>query len=72
MRQGAQVEIVGVEVVRPLALGPLDLGVKQARLDRADDTQCDLVLQFEDVVERAVEAVGPDVGAGCRVDQLAG
>src|SRR4029077_10047398 len=36
MRQGAQIEIVGVEVVRSLAFGPLDLGVKQARLDRTD------------------------------------
>ena len=32
----------------------------------------DLVLQFEDVVERAVEAVGPEVRAGGGVDQLAG
>jgi hypothetical protein len=28
-------------------------------------------LQFEDVVEATVETVGPDVRAGCRVDQLA-
>jgi hypothetical protein len=32
----------------------------------------DLVLQIENAVERAVEAVGPDVSAGRRVDQLAG
>jgi len=31
-----------------------------------------LVLQFEDVVERAVEAVGPDMRAARRVDQLGG
>jgi hypothetical protein len=29
-----------------------------------------LILQLEKVVERAVEAVGPDVTAGRRVDQL--
>ena len=33
VRQGAQVEIVGVEVFRALALGALDLGLAQARLD---------------------------------------
>ena len=72
MRKRAQIEIVGVETVRPLALGALDLGVQQARLDRADDAQGDLVLQFEDVVERAIIALGPDMRAARRRDQLRG
>src|SRR5215471_5831382 len=37
MRERVQIKIVGIKAVRPLALGPLDLGVKQARLDCADD-----------------------------------
>jgi hypothetical protein len=46
--------------------------VTQLRLDRADDTARRLVLHLEDVVERAIEAVCPDVGACRRVDQLTG
>jgi hypothetical protein len=44
--------------------------VAQARLDRADDAQGNLVLQFEDVVERAVISLGPDMRAGRGLDQL--
>ena len=69
-RGRAQHEIVGVEVVRPLALDALDLGLAQARLDRADDAQRDLVLQREDVVEPPVVALGPEVRAGLGLDQL--
>src|SRR5207237_7821826 len=70
--QGPQIEIVGVETFRALAPGALDLGVAQARLDRADDAQGNLVLQFEDVVERAVISLGPDMRAGRGLDQLRG
>ena len=38
----------------------------------ANDTARDLVLQFENVVEGAIEAVRPNVGAGRRIDQLTG
>src|SRR6516225_3952575 len=70
MGQGAQIEVISVEAVRPFPLSALDLGLAQARLDRADDAQGDLVLQFEDVVERPIVALGPDMrAAGCR-DQL--
>src|ERR1700730_6487790 len=72
MRQGAQVEIVGVEAVRAFALGALDFGLAQAGLDRADDAQGDLVLQFEDVSARAIVALGPDMRAADRCDQLRG
>jgi hypothetical protein len=37
----------------------------------ADNFARDLVLQFEDVVERAVEAVRPNMRSGRRIDQLA-
>ena len=36
--------------------------------DRASDTGRDLILKVENVVERAVEAVGPDVSAGRCID----
>ena len=44
----------------------------QLRRDRADDACRHLVLQLEDVLERAVEAIGPEMCAGRRVDELAG
>src|SRR6516165_8993255 len=72
MGQGAQIKIVGIEAVRALALGALYFGLAQARLDRADDAQRDLVLQFEDVVQRAVIALGPDMHSARRLDQLRG
>ena len=53
--------------LRALDLRPLELGG-----DRADDAGRDLVLQFEDIVERPFEPIGPDVGAAHRIDELAG
>ena len=44
----------------------------QFGLDRAGDAGRDLVLQIEDIVERAVEAVGPEMTAAARVNQLPG
>ena len=48
----------------------LDLGLAQLWFDRAGDARCHLVLQLENVVQRAVKTVGPDVRAGRRVNQL--
>ena len=48
----------------------LDLGYAQRRLYGADDALRDLVLQGEHVVEIAIEAVGPHVSPGVRLDQL--
>ena len=68
----AQVEIIGVKAIGRLADRTLSLELAELGLDCAGDAARHLVLQFEDVVESAVEAVGPDVGAGGGVDQLAG
>jgi hypothetical protein len=35
------------------------------RLDDTGDARCDVVLKLEDVFEQAVEAVGPEMRAGC-------
>src|SRR5207247_1103769 len=59
-----------VQAVRPLPSGAFDLCITQARLDDADDADRQLVLDSEDVVERSVVTVRPDVGGGPRVDQL--
>jgi hypothetical protein len=72
MRKCAQNEIVGVKIVRPFAFDVLDLRGAQARLDRANDRQSDLVLQREYIVERTVIALGPKMRAGLRLDELCG
>jgi hypothetical protein len=58
LRQRAQIKIAGAEACGRLARGALDLLLPQFRLDRTNDARCYLVLQVEDVVERAVEEVG--------------
>src|SRR5271165_6735763 len=72
LREGAQIEIVGIEALGRLAGRPLDFRLAELRFNRADDAARYLVLQLEDVVEHAVEAVCPDVSPSRRVDQLAG
>ena len=67
----AQIPVAGIEAFGWLAECTLDLGRPESGPDRADDTARDLVLQFEDVVERAIKAVGPDMRAAGSVDQLA-
>ena len=48
------------------------LGGQELGPDAADDAGRDLVLDGEDVVERPVVALGPEVGAGGGIDQLRG
>src|SRR5262249_51121168 len=64
LRQRAQVKVVGLEALGRLPAGAVYFGEAQPRFDRTDDARRHPVLQIEDVVERAVEAVGPDMGAG--------
>jgi len=68
VRQRAQHEVVGIETVRPLTLDALDLGLPEARLDRADRAQRDLILECENIIERPVVTLGPDVRAGLGLD----
>src|SRR5262245_60325531 len=68
--QPAQIIVVGVETVRRLATRPLDLGLLELRRDGPDDTRGDLVLQVEDILERSVEPVCPQMRAGCGIDEL--
>jgi hypothetical protein len=53
--------------------GPaLAFGVGQRWLDCHDDTRGDLVLNREDVGQLMVVTLGPEMGAGRSIDQLAG
>src|SRR5207248_234784 len=71
-RKPTQVEIVGSEVGGRPRGGALHLGGLQSRLDDPGDADSDLVLQLEYIFQRAVEAVGPQMSAGQRIDQLGG
>ena len=56
----------GIEAFRWIAPGSLTLAYMDFRFHRDHDPFSDLVLQFEYVVQTAVEAVGPKViAAGC-------
>ena len=72
MRQCAQIKIISVQIVRPFALRPFDLGLAQTRLYRADNTQRDFILKRKDVAQRVIIALSPDVSAGRRFNQLRG
>ena len=72
VRHSAQIVVIGVEALGRLALGALDLGLLQLGRDRPDHARRHLVLQFEDIVECAVEAIRPEVRRRSGVDQLAG
>ena len=70
MRQRPERQVVGGEAFRPLAAGERDLGRADRRAHGAGDPLGDLVLEVEEVVDDAVVAVGPEMGAGHGVDQL--
>src|SRR5262249_1742892 len=70
--EGAEIEVVGAEILGALPPGALDLGAANARLDDPDDRRGDLVLEVEDVFHDAVVSVGPDMLAGLRIDELTG
>src|ERR1700730_9365707 len=55
----AQETIVGIETRYGFAFDARDLRLQQLWIYRADDPACYLVLKLEDIIERALEAVGP-------------
>jgi hypothetical protein len=69
-RQRPQVVIVGIHVFGAFPLRSLDLGVPQLWFNGADHTFSDTVLQLEDIIQQALDAVGPDVSARCGIYEL--
>ena len=69
---GAQVEVVRGEIVCGSAHRSRGFDSLQRRFDGARDARGHLVLKFENIFERAVEAVGPNMRAADCVDQLRG
>src|SRR5262245_41361627 len=70
VRQGTQVKVVRIEAVRPLAPRTIDLGTADGRLDRSDDLRRQLVLQIEDVRDRAIKLASPDMACRLTVHEL--
>src|SRR5690348_11053706 len=69
-REGTQVKIVRREIARRSFRRPSDFRSLERRLDDPGDAQRDLVLQIENVLNRAVKSVGPKVRTGLGLDQL--
>src|SRR6476469_5775685 len=69
-RKRTKVKIVGGEIVGRPSGRATHLGGLQGRLDDPGDASRHLVLQVENVSERTVEAVGPQMRARKRIDQL--
>ncbi|MCY1305917.1 hypothetical protein D9M70_557460 [compost metagenome] len=67
-----EIVVVGVETFGRLAFGALHLDPFELRRNRADDAFGYLILQLENVVERAFEALGPEMRTGRGIDELAG
>ena len=61
----------GVKVFGWLALRPLDFGLFKARRDCRDYAGRDLILQLEDVIQRSVKPIGPQMCSGSGIDELA-
>jgi len=67
-RVSTQIEVVGAEITCPTARRAGGLGRLQSRLDDPRYARRHLVLQIENIFARAVEAVGPEMRAGFRLD----
>ena len=66
----AQIELVGVDVAGRRLAERVLLARQQLDLQHLDDAAGDLVLHREHVGEHPVVALGPQIAAGVRVDQL--
>src|SRR6516225_4021876 len=71
MPEAALAIIPGAHVLRPFRDHALALGTGQRRLDRGGDTGGDVVLHSEDVGQVPVVTLGPEMGTGGYVDELA-
>ena len=68
--QGLQIGVVGGDAARPLPARSLDLRCLDLGRDEQRDVLGDAILEVEDVADRAVETLGPEVGPGRPFDEL--
>src|SRR5262249_7735761 len=71
VRHGTQIIVVRTKAASRFPPGAFNLRSFELGSDRSDDAGGDLILKLEDVVERPFESLGPKVGAGRRIDELA-
>src|SRR6516162_10208309 len=71
-RKRAQVEIVGAEIGRRPRGGAAYFSCLQCRLDNTGSAESDFVLKLENIFQRAVETVGPQMRPAEGIDQLPG
>ena len=68
MRERSQIKIVSGEIVISALGRTTNLGGLQRRLDDTGDTRRHLVLKLENLFQRALVAVGPQMRAGADID----
>src|SRR5215831_6459601 len=66
----AEIVIIGIETFGRLALGSFDLGLLQLGCDRAYDAAGHLILEIEDILNPAIEAIDPDMRTPRGIDKL--
>src|SRR5260221_6590525 len=69
-RNSAQEEIVGIDALGWLPSCTLDFSVSKSRLNGAKNACGNAVLKIEDIFQRTIESLGPNVSASGGVDQL--
>ena len=72
VRQRPQIQVIGVQAVGRLLPGTLDFRPLELGRDRADDVRRHLILKLEDVLQRPIEPIGPDMSAILAIYELAG
>src|SRR6185369_9780027 len=68
--ESPQREVVGVEALRALAERAAHLGFADVRRDGGDRLLGDLLLQLEEIVDPAVDLVGPQDGLSLGIREL--
>ena len=72
LRDALQVVVIGIQICSRLASCALDLGLLHLGGDCAHHACRNLILQIENILNGAVEAVGPDMRSRRCVDELSG
>ncbi|HEX9785037.1 MAG TPA: hypothetical protein VGA56_20205 [Opitutaceae bacterium] len=67
---GTQEKVVGLGIVRGTPPNPRLLAPPQLDVKLGDDGSHDLVLNRENVIDRAIEAIGPHMLSGHGIDEL--
>src|SRR5260370_39789528 len=68
--QATQRAVIGIQALERFAPGAVEFGLSELWDDRADNAGRDAILQVEDVFQRPVESICPQMGAGFAVDEL--